>query len=378
MNDEDVKSLNILIMTPEAHELVGDCPYCHAPKYKWEKIAGSWHCPGCSYDFPDGQPDGIPPKDEASPKASEPEWPEEVNTEEADWPSGRPEDDDLPGPSGGMNDDEPDASVIPPLDESVVGRAYRLREDHLWGYDTAPRTDNKKEGFFNKRMEPITGPAADFSEPDEEIRENRTSSTEMDRFGEWDTDSRIFKAMGEQRVFCEGVEHGDLAMRENAGCPKCGGPMPMDWPRSVCPACHEGGALSESADAKLMAVADSLSGVLDIFFPELKSIYTDAIESGDADALKTLIRTIDQEVLGSPSDYNEQVVRIIKRFKESFMSDLDLANQEEGDRYPSFDYTPGIEDGPDTFPQDNIEREDREREEEMHRWDELDAEEEEF
>ena len=128
----------------------------------------------------------------------------------------------------------------------------------------------------------------------------------------------------------------------------------------------------------MRAVADSLSGVLDIFFPELKSIYTDAIESGDADALKTLIRTIDQEVLGSPSDYNEQVVRIIKRFKESFMSDLDLANQEEGDRYPSFDYTPGIEDGPDTFPQDNIEREDREREEEMHRWDELDAEEEEF
>jgi len=67
---------------------------------------------------------------------------------------------------------------------------------------------------------------------------------------------------------------------------------------------------------KVFAVADSLKSVLDIFFPELKGVYMDAMESGDADALKTLIHTIDQEVLGEPASYNEETVRICKRIRE--------------------------------------------------------------
>ncbi len=109
-DNDDVASLNVLLMTPETNELVGDCPYCHIPKYKWESEAEHWHCPGCHYDFPRDGSEPIAPSEEAEtpgPVVDEPNWPVEVDEEKANWPGGRPEEDeDTPGPVEGMEDDD--------------------------------------------------------------------------------------------------------------------------------------------------------------------------------------------------------------------------------------------------------------------------------
>ena len=309
----------------------------------------------------------------------------------------------------------------------------------------------------------------DFSEEPKEIDESRTSSEEMNRFGEWDTDARIFKAMGEQRVFCESVEHGDLAALREAGdlgdvgdfekpqshkyvaristypgrgdggirystlkyrargdvaallvaatatlmtngrmptkeevvefrtmlaeeepstfkdfnsfadyvkynneeagieylkdetgrviysdeteeeneeeddenefsesaprihevsfyppCPSCGTPtLERKDGEIYCTKCH--GVFSKEEvqatlheNSKVVAVADSLKGVIDIFFPELKDEYTRALETGDTNALKMFIHEIDNEVLSAPQDFSEEAVRVCKRIHECF------------------------------------------------------------
>jgi len=38
-------------LTPEAHFLIGDCPECGSPRYRWIKSVGIWTCPVCRQTF---------------------------------------------------------------------------------------------------------------------------------------------------------------------------------------------------------------------------------------------------------------------------------------------------------------------------------------
>lgn len=423
--DDDIRSLNALAMSPEAHQLVGDCPDCGTPKYHWEPAGPNWHCPKCGNNFPLGEEDaGIP-------------WPKEVDEEEANWPEGRPEDDDLPGPNGGMEDseDSEDAEEIPEKttpdqadpDEALGEEGEPLKESQLW----SPNHKPVSEGFFDKRMEePITGPAAtafansksELEEPegeDSEVTEYwRAHESTMGADGEWGIDGNIARALGRQKMH-EGIEDiGDVGDFEKPKIqiytakytiyPSRGEFRPkqktfefrarntldaltrvlyklyykfegesykdflqgedftemfedgyneknvkeaIDWnSEETCldSLCDEAGNLVHSSreegveddeeieedmsmdEAVHAEMADSLKNLVDIFFSDLKGVYTDAIESGNTGAFRTLIQTMDREVLASaPNAYPESVIKFLGLLRESFMSELDLENQEK-------------------------------------------------
>lgn len=51
MVNDEISSLNAILMSPEINYLAGDCPDCGTPKYKWTKAMGEWHCPTCHGAF---------------------------------------------------------------------------------------------------------------------------------------------------------------------------------------------------------------------------------------------------------------------------------------------------------------------------------------
>ena len=379
------RKFEALEMTPEAHFLVGDCPECGAPKYTWEKRLGEWHCPKCnsvfSIDSEAGNLDAEPPKPwHDSTYDLDMKDPDEVET------SPNPEDDnDLPQvalsrpkqtpaeanepqietepedtgdvsgfkPSWRLGDDDDGEFHAAMEDHDAYGEAEDERDqaqrqaeldeaDAEWGDDDDDEWEEgsgeleeswrHNDSFADAKDELKNRPArAFFGEgpmPDELVRSIKKAQGKEYDDSYADAQSELEESFFDKRIDALNDdptgEHQDN-QDELAGWRANQGPAPEgEHEDSYKSPVHE----AEDTDRKILAVADSLKTVVSIFFPDLKDVYMDALAKGDKEALRTLISTIDQEVLGAPMDFAEDAVQLVQRIHESFMSNLDVERQE--------------------------------------------------